>query len=575
MGEEMMDRDQILEKLRSSQTNSYEQWIQQARDLDQAGLDEEVTNYCLARAYVSDDGFYYYLQHILGYSNPNHPPEKQFHEPFHRPICALTTNPNFQYKMIQACRGSFKSSISTKGYATWLIARDFTLTGSCNIRILIGSEVLALANSFVAAVKRILESNRKFHKLFGNHKTELRGGNWGNTITSRFRSDDTIHEPTVSAIALDAPKSGNHYDVIIADDLETERASATREQIEKCWDFYRLLHSLLEPGGEMILVSTRWHYDDIYSRILKASEDDLEHEKYQVLIMPAEIDITEENIPPPFDKMDIPEGGLTFPQRFPKEHLEHLKRRHGSYLYSCQYLLTPVAKEDQIFRREWINYVEPGFELQRRKFRIFVGCDFAYTEQVRVDSGQVRKADFTTVMTVAVDDAWNYYVIDQFRERCSKLAGIKEMFRQYYTHHAIDIGLQKYDRAQIEDVIIQYGYELRKRPRCTWISYPGVKGKNERIKTALQPLFESGKFYILRGMDWLEEELMDFPLAAFDDGLDALCNIVKVSKPPPGYKEKTPESALVKHIKSLKSKRPTRTLKGKKINEKVPVWKRP
>ena len=73
MEETMMDRDELLKKLRSSQTNSYEQWTQQAKTLDLAGLDEEVTNYCLARAYVSDDGFYYYLQHILGYSNPKHP----------------------------------------------------------------------------------------------------------------------------------------------------------------------------------------------------------------------------------------------------------------------------------------------------------------------------------------------------------------------------------------------------------------------------------------------------------------------------------------------------------------------
>jgi len=558
--EEMVDRQALLEKLRSSQTNSYEKWLQTARRLDREGLDTEVTNYCLARAYISDDGFYYYLQHILGYSNPKDPLNKQFYEPFHRPICDLTTNTKSRYKMIQACRGSFKSSISTIGYATWLIARDFIINGDCNVRILIGSEVLALANSFVRAVRQVLESNPKFMKLFGNHKGDIKGRNWTDTsLTSRFKTIATQHEPTVSSIAVDAPRAGYHYDYIIADDLETERASATRDQIEKCWDFYRLMHSLLEPDGEMTLVSTRWHYDDIYSRILKANEDDLEDEKYQVLVAPAEDE----------------DGNLTFPTRFSREHLEHLKRRHGSYLFSCQYLLQPVAKEDQVFLREWINYVPVGFELSRRRFRIFIGADFAYTEQERIDRGHVRKADFTTVITVAVDEAWNYYVIDWYRERCSKLEAIEEMFRQYYLHGAIDVGLQKFDRAQIEDVIVQYGYQSRRQPHMTWITYPNKQAKNARIMTTLQPLLESGKFYILRGMEWLMEELMDFPLGAFDDGLDSLCNAVKVSKPPPGYKDVKPEGRLLKHIKSLHSKTSSRKLNGQKINDDVPAWKRP
>lgn len=49
--------------------------------------------------------------------------------------------------------------------------------------------------------------------------------------------------------------------------------------------------------------------------------------------------------------------------------------------------------------------------------------------------------------------------------------------------------------------------------------------------TCLQGLFKQGKVYIIDGLEWLEEELYQFPLSRHDDGLDALCNVVKVATP--------------------------------------------
>lgn len=537
-----------------------------AKTLDKKGLDKAVTNYCLARAYTSDDGFYPYLENILGYGD--------LYLPFHGPMAQATTAPTHKtykptekiglvthtrrrYKMIQACRGSFKSSISTFGYATWLIAREYTRTNSCNIRILIGCEVLDLAKGFVRAARQIMEHEPRWVELFGDHRGNIKVRRWtDNGLTSRFRTLPRLKEPTISTIALDAPRSGNHYDVIIADDLETERSSASREQIEKCWEFYRLLHSLLERDGEMILVSTRWHYDDIYSRILRANKDDDEEHQYTTFIMPAETD----------------DGVLTFPDRFSRKHLDHLKLRHGSYLFSCQYLLSPMAEADRTFKREWLHTIDPKI-WQNPRLRTFMGVDFAYTEQRRVESGEIRHADYTVIIVACVDEYWNYYIKEVFRERCTKLTGIRKMFDMYYGNQVLKIGLQKWDRAQIDDVIFQYGHQQGKQPRREYIPYPGTQSKGERIKTTLQPGFESGKIFLLPGTDWLEEELLDFPRGAYDDGLDALCNLVRVSKPPTGFKEKEKLSGIQKHIKALHSGR-LRYLSGRYAVDRD-AWKTP
>jgi hypothetical protein len=189
-----------------------------------------------------------------------------------------------------------------------------------------------------------------------------------------------------------------------------------------------------------------------------------------------------------------------------------------------------------------------------------MGVDFAYTEQTRSTSGELKRADYTVIIVGAVDEYWNYYIRKFFRDKCTKLKAIQTMFDMFYSEQCVQIGLQRFDRSQVDDMIVQYGHSIRKNPNREYVSYPssitsGDNQKNERIMTTIQPLMEAGKLHFLPGMDWLEAELMDFPLGSHDDGLDALCNLVKISLPPPGYKKKEKLSFIAKHIHALKKGR--------------------
>lgn len=491
--------------------------------------DELDIRYCLARAYACDDGFFEYCRDVLDFTD--------LYSPFHRPICDhLTTDAPF--RMLQACRGSFKSSIATIGQSTRNIAKEFIETGAVNQRILIASEVLDLSKKFVQAVGEILQSP-KWMYLYGDHRRDGKGG-WGRSeFTSRYRSLWRLKEPTVSAMSLDSPKTGFHYEKIIADDLETERASATRDQIDKCWDFYRLLYSLLEPHGSTLdLVSTRWHYDDIYSRILDRNKDDAPEERFQVLIKPAR----------------EPDGTLAFPTRFDEDKLAALRAKQSNYIFSCQYLLDPVPPEDRVFKEDWIRYADLHTLRKDSKYRIIMGVDLAYTEKKAIERGYGYKlADYTVILTAAIDDRWNYVLLDSFRGRVSKLEAVREIFRQFNTHKAITIGMQKNDKLLIEDTVEQYAFQARQFiPRIEYISYPSRASKEERIITGLAPVFESGKIYLQSSMKWLEQELLDFPRGAHDDALDALANLVYVSRPAVPTKKKTTMNDLQKRISYLK-----------------------
>jgi hypothetical protein len=157
-------------------------------------------------------------------------------------------------------------------------------------------------------------------------------------------------------------------------------------------------------------------------------------------------------------------------------------------------------------------------------------ADFAYTVQKMVDQGKVKKADYTVVATAKVDSNWNYKIVDLFRKRCTKDEGLRELFRQAKDWNSTCAALQKYDRAQIEEAYHQLGFAEGWEPFPEWISYPSRMDKNNRIETSLQGLFNRGKIWIPAEASWLKDELLRFPKST-KDGLDVLCNIVKVAAP--------------------------------------------
>jgi hypothetical protein len=549
------------DEIRAHKREGFKWWMKQAK---RHYNEPECERLCRARAYASPDGFLPFCRDIIGYKDlVNH---------FHKGICTHVTNPKHRYKMLQACRGSFKSCIATIAYSTWLIGREYTLYDRCNIRILIGSEVLQLTGTFMRAIRQILEWNEDYKELFGDHKgaehRKSTGRVWSDTaIISRYRTLPYLKEPTVSAIALGAPRAGNHYDVIIADDLETERASASRDMIDKCWIFYKLLHALLEPRladyvirvlprPEMSLVSTRWHHQDIYARIIEDNEEEvLLDEQYAILIKPAR----------------MKDGTLTFPERFDEDELAHKKRKLGPYIFACQFLMDPTPSEDRTFKKSWFKFATPQHYNQPNMLS-YLSTDFAFTEYSRIARGEVRNPDFTVIFVCMIDEAGNIIFRDWQRGRWSKREAIERTYDMYKNNGCAKAAFQKFDRIQIEDVLESVGHERNERMNYDWIIYPGRESKEQRIETTLQPFFSGGKVYLMPGMEWFQDELLDFPRSNYLDGCDTLCNIVKISNPT--HKTMMPEhtNPVKEHIDALK-RGVLKGLDGKVYPQKKSVWR--
>jgi phage terminase large subunit-like protein len=472
--------------------------------------DQEMARLFWACAYANakdqDTAFYQYSKHICGF--------KDMTPKFHGPIVDALMEPG-RYKMIQAARGTFKSCIGVQGFGAWTIGKEAFNTGHSSVRILLASEVLGFASVNLRKIRQVMSWNKSFQNMYGDHRSK---DDWGSTsLTSEFRMDPRLAEPTVSIAGLGSDRTGMHFDKIICDDLQARRSVTSVEQIEQCYEFYRLLYSLLEPEGQMFIIGTRWDYDDIYARIEQENEETGLHQ-FSILKQAAREPATVDGTP-------------TFPTRLSEEELQRLRKQQGNYVFSCQYLLDPVPASDRTFKEEWIQYTPDEVRTRYDKEAVYVTAgDFAYTVQKMVDQGKVKRADWTVVATARIGADWSYQIVDLFRKRCTKDEGLRELFRQAQEWNSTCAALQKYDRAQIEEAYHQLGFELGWEPFPEWISYPSRMDKNNRIETALQGLFMAGKVYIPAEAGWLKDELLRFPKGT-KDGLDVLCNLVKVAAP--------------------------------------------
>lgn len=161
-------------------------------------------------------------------------------------------------KLIVMPRGSLKSSVGIVAYSIWLILKY------PNIRILIDSQNYSNSKNFLREIRSHMKSD-KFLNLFG----DLEGDTWTEgALTVKTRSK-ALKEATITASGIGASKTGQHYDVIICDDLNSDTNSNTKENRQKVIDHYRMNISILEPDGTLVVIGTRYHEDDVIGYIIK------------------------------------------------------------------------------------------------------------------------------------------------------------------------------------------------------------------------------------------------------------------------------------------------------------------
>lgn len=161
-------------------------------------------------------------------------------------------------KLIVMPRGTFKTSVAAVAYPIWLLFRN------PNLRILIDSEIYGNSKNTLREIKLHLESER-ITSVFG----EFRHPTVWNEGEAIIKQKTAIHkEASLTCSGIGAEKTSQHYDVIVADDLNSMKNIGTPEMRQKVIDHYRLYTSLLEQDGIIVLIGTRWSAGDVIQFVI-------------------------------------------------------------------------------------------------------------------------------------------------------------------------------------------------------------------------------------------------------------------------------------------------------------------
>lgn len=182
----------------------------------------------------------------------------------HSAIINLLEDDCARRKLVVIPRGCLKSSLASVAFPIWL------LINNPNLRILLTSELYSNSKNFLREIKLHLESPF-LRELFG----DFEGPVWSESeITIRQRSE-IKKEASVTVSGIGAEKTGQHYDVIIMDDMNSPSNTNTPENAEKVIQFYRYQVSILEPNGIMCIIGTRYAANDLIGHVMSNEEVEL------------------------------------------------------------------------------------------------------------------------------------------------------------------------------------------------------------------------------------------------------------------------------------------------------------
>ncbi len=162
-------------------------------------------------------------------------------------------------RLIVMPRGTFKTSVGVVAYIVWRILNNF------NTRILLDSELYTNSKKTLREVSQHLTSP-EITRLFGSFRGQ---GVWNESEIFISQRSIIRKEATVTVSGIGAQKTSQHYDEIIADDLNSPKNSNTQEGRQKVIDHYRMYTSLLDPGGRKTLIGTRYHDLDCIGYVLR------------------------------------------------------------------------------------------------------------------------------------------------------------------------------------------------------------------------------------------------------------------------------------------------------------------
>lgn len=463
----------------------------------------------------------------------------------HEDLCKFITDDTLKpYKLVLYPRGHRKSFYAAM-YACWRIVKD------PSIAIVYLSATSDLAESQLRTIKTTLESKivaRYWSDLV--NEDEGKREKWTTTeicVDDPRRKAEGTRDSTVKCGGLTTNITGAHCDLIILDDIVVPKNN-TEEGRRQVMSQYSQLQSILNPGGMILAVGTRYHPKDIYQTMQETVEDIFD-EKGEIIGRENQWDLlqksVEENGEFLWNRQKRADGkyyGFDF---------KELSRIKAGYVdksqFFAQYYNDPNDSSEapitpdmfMYYNREHLHTNAGQYFIKDRQLNIFAAIDFAYSFK--------NRADDSCIAVVGIDSDKNYYVLELDRFKTDRIQDYYDHIIAIHTKYNLKKLRAEVSVAQQVIVTALKDKLAENSIRLAIDEYRPLTKKEERMLAVLKPVYEDHRVFHYRGgnCEILEEELKQAK-PAHDDVKNALADAISIAVAPRVYRyQRTTERPIL------------------------------
>lgn len=465
-------------------------------------------------------------------------------------------------RLVLMPRGHLKSTIGTTLYTLWRLYRNPEL------RIFVGSKDQKLSFSFIREMRQWLENEELQTKVWNNRphiegnlipaidkrsRERNRNANvgddtdtvdrkliWNNTALQVMRNG-RFKEPSVFAGSVGASITGQHYDLVIMDDVIDFKNTESEVKKQRVEDWILDIESVINPvrlveipggeagtlidtmGGEFVVSGTRYTVDDFYGQVLERA-DEMQYVVHSRNLYANGVDSS---------------GGYLWKERYNANVEKSLRARISPRRFSSQYLNTVYEKDVHLFDLDACQ-VLPERAFSTRGGLSFVDLGDGNVEQVQcivcIDPAfsAGKDGDDCAIVVGCKTSEGKTLVLDAALDRMDAADVVRitlAFCRKYQTlrvyHEANGVGMLVPELFKSKDTAIDGRLPVVN-------SHYEQRPKEAKIQGVLELPFALGNLWFapeVWGNERIHKQMKLYPAVRHDDFLDALVTLYENAIP--------------------------------------------
>ena len=377
-----------------------------------------------------------------------------------------------------------KSEFASYLLPAWMVGRNPKL------KIIQATHTGELAVRFGRKAKTLIDSD-EYSKIFDTRLREdsQAAGRW-----------ETAQGGEYFAAGVGGAITGRGADLLIIDDPHSEQDAMSANAFDNAYEWYTSgPRQRLQPGGQIVLVMTRWSKKDL-TGVLLDNQKKVKGDQWEVVEFPAILDHGKGMEP-------------VWPQYWKIDELESVKATLPVGKWNAQWMQEPTSEEGALIKREWWRKWDKEFL-----------PDVTYIIQ-SYDTAFLKKetADYSAITTWGIfypeeGGKPNIILLDAIKERYEFPELRREALEQYkYWEPDMVIVEQKASGTPLTHELRQMDIPVQ--------TFTPSRGNDKHVRVnSCAPLFEAGLIWAPdeQFAEEVIEECASFPYGDHDDLVDSM-----------------------------------------------------